>query len=240
MTCFPEGLFMAKNKDKEVQLTASEKMTQSVDSWLGRHIKLIASIVIAVVAVIVIAAIVTVVVNNNQSKRYEKLDAVTASYAEFSAMDGDAEGYAEAKNNVIAGAEKLAKNPKNYPGAKANLILADMAFDDGDYNKAIELYSLVASSQTKTFLREVALMSLAASYEENGDKAAALKVYNDFFDEYDTESFYSSRALFNAARLTEETDKALAISIYEQLIAYFESYNSEYAKLAKSRVAQLN
>ncbi|MDD7161636.1 MAG: tetratricopeptide repeat protein [Candidatus Ornithospirochaeta sp.] len=231
---------MAKNKDKEVQLTASEKMTQSVDSWLGRHIKLIASIVIAVVAVIVIAAIVTVVVNNNQSKRYEKLDAVTASYAEFSAMDGDAEGYAEAKNNVIAGAEELAKNPKNYPGAKANLILADMAFDDGDYNKAIELYSLVASSQTKTFLREVALMSLAASYEENGDKAAALKVYNDFFDEYDTESFYSSRALFNAARLTEETDKALAISIYEQLIAYFESYNSEYAKLAKSRVAQLN
>ena len=240
MTCFPVGLFMAKNKDKEVQLTASEKMTQSVDSWLGRHIKLIASIVIAVVAVIVIAAIVTVVVNNNQSKRYEKLDAVTASYAEFSAMDGDAEGYAEAKNNVIAGAEELAKNPKNYPGAKANLILADMAFDDGDYNKAIELYSLVASSQTKTFLREVALMSLAASYEENGDKAAALKVYNDFFDEYDTESFYSSRALFNAARLTEETDKALAISIYEQLIAYFESYNSEYAKLAKSRVAQLN
>ena len=240
MTCFPEGLFMAKNKDKEVQLTASEKMTQSVDSWLGRHIKLIASIVIAVVAVIVIAAIVTVVVNNNQSKRYAKLDAVTASYAEFSAMDGDAEGYAEAKNNVIAGAEELAKNPKNYPGAKANLILADMAFDDGDYNKAIELYSLVASSQTKTFLREVALMSLAASYEENGDKAAALKVYNDFFDEYDTESFYSSRALFNAARLTEETDKALAISIYEQLIAYFESYNSEYAKLAKSRVAQLN
>ena len=240
MTCFPEGLFMAKNKDKEVQLTASEKMTQSVDSWLGRHIKLIASIVIAVVAVIVIAAIVTVVVNNNQSKRYVKLDAVTASYAEFSAMDGDAEGYAEAKNNVIAGAEELAKNPKNYPGAKANLILADMAFDDGDYNKAIELYSLVASSQTKTFLREVALMSLAASYEENGDKAAALKVYNDFFDEYDTESFYSSRALFNAARLTEETDKALAISIYEQLIAYFESYNSEYAKLAKSRVAQLN
>ena len=240
MTCFPEGLFMAKNKDKEVQLTASEKMTQSVDSWLGRHIKLIASIVIAVVAVIVIAAIVTVVVNNNQSKRYEKLDAVTASYAEFSAMDGDAEGYAEAKNNVIAGAEELAKNPKNYPGAKANLILADMAFDDGDYNKVIELYSLVASSQTKTFLREVALMSLAASYEENGDKAAALKVYNDFFDEYDTESFYSSRALFNAARLTEETDKALAISIYEQLIAYFESYNSEYAKLAKSRVAQLN
>ena len=240
MTCFPEGLFMAKNKDKEVQLTASEKMTQSVDSWLGRHIKLIASIVIAVVAVIVIAAIVTVVVNNNQSKRYEKLDAVTASYAEFSAMDGDAEGYAEAKNNVIAGAEELAKNPKNYPGAKANLILADMAFDDGDYNKAIELYSLVASSQTKTFLREVALMSLAASNEEKGDKAAALKVYNDFFDEYDTESFYSSRALFNAARLTEETDKALAISIYEQLIAYFESYNSEYAKLAKSRVAQLN
>ena len=240
MTCFPEGLFMAKNKYKEVQLTASEKMTQSVDSWLGRHIKLIASIVIAVVAVIVIAAIVTVVINNAQSKRYEKLDAVTASYAEFSAMDGDAEGYAEAKNNVIAGAEELAKNPKNYPGAKANLILADMAFDDGDYNKAIELYSLVASSQTKTFLREVALMSLAASYEENGDKAAALKVYNDFFDEYDTESFYSSRALFNAARLTEETDKALAISIYEQLIAYFESYNSEYAKLAKSRVAQLN
>ena len=65
-------------------------------------------------------------------------------------------------------------------------------------------------------------------------------IYNAFFDEYGLESFYSSRALFNAARLTEESDKALAISIYEQLVGEFGDYGSEYAKLAQSRIAQLN
>ena len=40
--------------------------------------------------------------------------------------------------------------------------------------------------------------------------------------------------------MTEDTDKALAISIYEQLVGEFGDYGSEYAKLAQSRIAQLN
>ena len=134
----------------------------------------------------------------------------------------------------------MAKGANNYPGAKATMILADLAYDDGDYAKAIELYEKVAVGQKKTFLREVALMSMAAALEENGDLNSAKDVYSDFYDEYGLNSFYSSRALFNAARLTEASNKDLAISMYEQLVGEFGDYGSEYAKMAKSRIAQLN
>ena len=229
---------MAKKNDKEVQLTYAEKLVNSTNTWLGKHGKVLAIIVAVVVAVIVIASVVTVVVNSSNKKTYEKLDALTAQYSEFTVMDSDAEGYDSAKSTLVADAEAL--RAKNYPGAKATMVLADLAYEDGDYVKAIELYDEVAEGQKKTFLREVALMSMAAALEENGDKNSARDIYNEFFDEYGLESFYSSRALFNAARLTEESDKALAISIYEQLVGEFGDYGSEYAKLAQSRIAQLN
>ena len=232
---------MAKKNDKEEQLTYAEKLVNSTNTWLGKHGKVLAIIVAVVVAVIVIASVVTVVVNSSNKKTYEKLDALTAQYSEFKVMDSDAEGYDSAKSTLVADAEALrAKGVKNYPGAKATMVLADLAYEDGDYVKAIELYDEVAEGQKKTFLREVALMSMAAALEENGDKNSARDIYNAFFDEYGLESFYSSRALFNAARLTEESDKALAISIYEQLVGEFGDYGSEYAKLAQSRIAQLN
>ena len=222
---------MAKKNDKEEQLTYAEKLVNSTNTWLGKHGKVLAIIVAVVVAVIVIASVVTVVVNSSNKKTYEKLDALTAQYSEFTVMDSDAEGYDSAKSTLVADAEALrAKGIKNYPGAKATMVLADLAYEDGE----------VAEGQKKTFLREVALMSMAAALEENGDKNSARDIYNAFFDEYGLESFYSSRALFNAARLTEESDKALAISIYEQLVGEFGDYGSEYAKLAQSRIAQLN
>ena len=232
---------MAKKNDKEVQLTADEKLVNKTNGWLSKHGKLLTIIVSAVVAVIVIVSIVTVVVNTSNNKTYEKLDALTAQYSEYTTMDSDAEGYDSAKTALVSDAEALmAKGVKKYPGAKAAMILADLAYEDGDYSKAIELYKKVADGQKKTFLREVALMSMAAALEENGDKNSAKDVYNAFFDEYGLDSLYSSRALFNAARLTEDTDKALAISIYEQLVGEFGDYGSEYAKLAQSRIAQLN
>ena len=232
---------MAKKNEKEVQLTGAEKLVNKTNGWLGKHGKLLAIIVSAIVALIIIASIVTVVVNASNRKTYEKLDALTVQYSEYTTMDSDAEGYENAKSTLISDAEALmAKGVKKYPGAKAAMILADLSYEDGDFTKAIELYKNVADGQKKTFLREVALMSMAAALEENGDKNSARDVYNSFFDEYGLDSFYSSRALFNAARLTEDSDKALAISIYEQLVGEFGDYGSEYAKLAKSRIAQLN
>lgn len=232
---------MAKKNDKEVQLTGAEKLVNKTNAWLMKNGKLLAIICSIVLAVVIIAAIVTVVVNTSTKKTYEKLDALTLEYTEYTSMDADSEGYVDAKNTLVADAEALmAKGVKNYPGAKATMILADLSYDDGDYAKAIELYKKVAEGQKKTFLREVALMSMAASLEESGDMNSAKEVYTEFFDEYGLNSFYSSRALFNAARLTESSNKALAISMYEQLVGEFGDYGSEYAKMAQSRIAQLN
>lgn len=227
---------MAKNK--EVNLTASEKLLVNVEKWISSNLKTLAIICAAILVVVIAASVVTVVTSSSSSKSYEKLATLETKVTAY-AESADAGTFAEIKSE----AEALVSKPgvKNYPGAKAALILADIAFDEGDYAKAIDLYSKVAAAQSKTFLSQVALMSKAAALEETGDVSGALDVYNDLFVKYGVNGVYASRALFNAGRCYESLGRtADAIATYEQLVGEFGDYNSEFAALAETRISQLN
>ena len=84
-------------------------------------------------------------------------------------------------------------------------------------------------------------MNAAACNENLGNVDVALETYNKLWDEYGKEGLYGSRALFNAARIYEGKGQMdLAVALYEQLIGEYQDVASEYAKLAQSRIAQLN
>ena len=230
---------MAKKVKKE--LTASEIMVNKTEGWIATHKNvIIAAVAVAVVAIIA-AVVITLVTNKSASSSDKALASLESSYEEYQLMDADEEGYEEKLASVKSDAEALVSDSglKKYSGAKAELILAEIDYSDGEYAEAAEKYASVYNAQKNTYLGQVALMSEAAALESSGDADGALALYNQVFDEYGTDGIYASRALFNAARLTESSDKALAISIYEQLVGEFEESESEYAKLAKSRVSQL-
>lgn len=227
-------------KNKETP-SGNDKLLNATEAWISSHTKLILIVAISIVFVALVAIIGTRIINNNSTKNSEKLASLETYYNEFLVMDADDDNYSVLEENVLNTANDLYKNRgvKKYDGAKAALILASISYDNADYQNAISLYDEVAKAQSKTYLGEVALISEAVALEEAGDSNGALDLYNKIFDEYGTSGIYSSRALFNAARLTEETNVELAISMYEQLYSDFIDYGSEYAKLAKTRASQL-
>lgn len=229
---------MAKKKEK---LSTSEVLVNKTEGWIATHKNVIVASCVVALAAILIAVVITLVTSKGSNKVDTALATLSSDYEAFVVMDADDENYESSLSSIKEEAEALVAKPgvKSYAGAKAALILADIAYNDSDYEEAVELYKSVYEAQKNTYLGQVALMSEAAASEMSGDKSGALSLYNQVFDEYGTEGIYASRALFNAARLTEETDTALAISIYEQLIGEFEEGGSEYAKLAESRVSQL-
>lgn len=230
---------MAKKVKKE--LTHSEIMVNKTEGWIATHKNvIIAAVAVAVVAIIA-AVVITLVTDKSASSSDKALASLETSYDDYQLMDADEEGYADKLASVKSDAEALVASAglRKYAGAKAELILAEIDYEDGEYVAAAEKYAAVYSAQKETYLGQVALMSEAAALESSGDADGALALYNEVFSVYGTEGIYASRALFNAARLTESSDKALAISIYEQLVGEFEESGSEYAKLARSRVSQL-
>ena len=230
---------MAKKEKKK--LTANEILVNKTEGWIATHKGLIIGAVAVVAAAILVAIIITVVSSSGDDGVNTSLVTLQSDYESYQVMDSDDEEYASSLANVKAEAEALVAKPgvKKYAGAKAALILADIAYSDGDYAAAVDYYNTVYEAQADTYLGQVALMSKAAALEESGDTDGALEAYNLVWDKYGVSGIYASRALFNAARLTENSNVDLAISMYEQLAGEFEEASSEFAKLATSRASQL-
>ena len=230
---------MAKKEKKK--LTANEILVNKTENWIATHKALIIGVAAVVVLAILVAVIITVVSSNGDDGDSTALVTLQADYEAYQVMDSDDEGYADSLASVKAEAEALVSDPgvKKYEGAKAALILAELSYSEGDYASAVDYYNTVYEAQKNTYLGQVALMGKAVSQEENGDSEGALESYNSVYDTYGVDGIYASRALFNAARLTESTNVDLAISMYEQLAGEFEEASSEFAKLATSRVSQL-
>lgn len=230
---------MAKKEKKK--LTANEILVNKTEGWIASHKTLIIAAVAVIVAAILVAIIITLVTSKGDDSVSTSLVTLQSDYEAYQVMDSDSEGYADSLETVKAEAEELISTPgvKSYAGAKAALILAEISYDDGDYAKAVEYYNTVYEAQKDTYLGQVALMGKAVALEENSDTEGALEAYNLVWDTYGVGGIYASRALFNAARLTESTNLDLALSMYEQLAGEFEEAESEYAKLATSRASQL-
>ncbi len=227
---------------KEKKLSANEILVNKTEGWISTHRNVILTAVIVACAAIVVAVVITVISSSKgESSADTALAALEKSYDEYRVMDADAEGYQEKLESVKNDASSLVTSAgtKKYAGAKAELILAEIDFSEGNYGESADKYNAVYEAQKDTYLGQVALMSEASALEESGNESAALEIYNRVFDEYGMNGIFASHALFNVARLTEKDNVELAVSIYEQLIGEFEEGSSEFAKLARSRVSQL-
>ncbi len=233
---------MSNNK-KENNLTATEKFAGKIDTWLGLHSKLL-TIIIAVLLVVVVALVVGLSVSDKKNdQKYSDLYSIEKQASALIALDPASDDYKSARSTLENDATALiaSSNLKKYPGAKATMVLADLAFDNGEYDKALSFYTSVAENQAKTYLGQVALFNAAVCNENLGNDNEALSLYNKLWDDYGHDGIYASHALFNVARLYEKLGNVdLAKATYEQVAGEFSETSSEYAKLATSRAAQLN
>ena len=234
-------------KEKEVNRTASQKISSKLNDFIGRHAKLLVAIAALVIVLIIVLAVALTMMQSASEKKFNDLLDLEAQYSSLSLMSSDDEAYQSTADEFIKSADALiaSSSLKEYPGAKAELLLADLAFSQENYQEAADHYRAVADAQSGSYLAEVAIMNEAACYDNLGDQAKALELYNYVFDTFGTDSAYAPKALFNAGRLYEAMGETeLAKASFEQLTGlYLMTENgtvSEYARLAQSHLISMN
>lgn len=121
-------------------------------------------------------------------------------------------------------------------GVRANMLSADIYFQNKDFEKARSAWLAAASKGKKAYTAPLAYFNAAVCSEELNDLDGAISYYETAskFEDF----FEADHALFSLARVQEEKqDFAVAGSTYQSLID--KSPEVSWAKLAKTRMIAL-
>lgn len=225
--------------EKNVEMTISDKL----NDFFSRHRKsvIIVSISVLVVVAAVIAAVV--IVDNTKKNEIATIETVILDFEKFkvdklknsldSLTEEEKTMFEAEKTKVI---EKLSayRHKKNYAGFMANQEIADIYFADGNFEKALAAYECITLGKDN-YTSGVLFFNAACCADELGQSEKAADLYAKAGQ---CENFpFRERALFNAARVQENIDKAKAMEAYKQLVADYP--NTEWASLSKTRLIEL-
>ncbi len=235
-------------KEKNKNLTGSQKVESKLNDFLVKRKNLVITIAIVIVVAIVAVCVTVTVIQNRTESRFNALSDIEGQYNAFYMLDPDSDEYAASLSEFNSAVDALvsASGLNSYPGAKAMLLSADLAYSREEYQEAVDGYAAVAEAQRETYLGQLALMNEAAAYENLGNQTVALELYNEVFDTYGQNSPFAPKALFNAARLYEATGNTeLARATFQQLtglylVSEIGAEPSEYAKLAEAYLVTMN
>ncbi len=232
-------------KENTNNLTGSERVSTKINSFLATHFKLVIGVCVAIVVAVAAVAIVLTSIADKKAASFDMLLEAETAYNTLSLMDQADADYQATLDDFTSRADALvAEGLDAYPGAKAQYLLADKAYADGDYQKAADLYLAVAEAQSSTYLGQLCTMNAAACYDSLSDNAKAFELYNSIFETYGEESPFAPKALYNVARIYEaQGNMDLAAATLEQLTGLFlesaTGNGSEYAKLAQARLISI-
>ena len=240
-----EGMRMKAN-DKNI--TGSQKVEHKLNDFLAKYQRLVIIVAVAIVVVIIAVCVAVSVVQSNVDSKFNALADLEGQFETFYGMDSESDEYAAASSEFHADADALIASAglDSYPGAKAALLVGDLAFNNGDYQAAADSYASVAAEQGDTYLGALAMMNEAAAYENLGDHTLALELYNSVFDTFGQDSPYAPKALFNVGRIyAEQGNTELARAAFQQLTGLYlipenGGQASEYAMMADAYLVTLN
>lgn len=225
-----------KGKKEEQEVTMTEKVEGKVSSFLSNNRKLLLIVLLVIIAAIIAGVAITAHNEKVAEDRFATLNQLESDYTEYLVMEDGSEK--EAKLAEITDGLTALSETKGYPAAKSQLTLSKLAFENGEYQKALDGFYQVYETNKENYLGPLALTNCAVAAEELGDDSLALKYYTQVWDVYGIDAPEAPKALFNQARLQNEAGHTdLAKAGYQQLIDQFPS--SEYAKLAKSLIVSL-
>lgn len=188
-------------------------------------------IIVCVILGYVIGSIVTV---NLKNKNLNAIDQITYELVnESSALD---EAAIDTRRNEAI--EKLSSYVKKsgITGVRANMLCADLLFQQKKYEEAAACYSKIASLKKKAYTATLANFNLGVCYEELKKLDEAAESYKKAF-EADDKSL-SCHAQFSYGRVLEQQGKyAEAVEAYKKLNDT--NPNEAWSDLAKTRIIAL-
>lgn len=217
--------------DKEEKKTASEKF----NAWLVKYRFVLIGVIGAIILCAVVIGVIIAVDESNREKGFAALDAIETSYTEMLAEDDlDADGRAE---KVATFRDELAGlTKKGAVGSRAYMLLADIEFNEKNYDAAINAWIAASEANPKAYTSALSLYNAAVCYEELGDIDSAISYLKMTVESDDFP--LKSRALFNAGRLEEGRGN------YEEAVDWYTQVNDDFAgdswaNFAMSRIITL-
>lgn len=217
--------------DKEEKKTASEKF----NAWLVKYRFVLLGIIGAIIVCAVVIGVIITVDESNREKGFAALDKLETEYSE---MLADTEMSSEGKADKVATFrdELAGLTKKGAVGSRAYMMLADIEFNEKNYDAAIDAWLAAVDANEKAYTTPLAWYNIAIAYEEKNDIDNAI-IY--LLKTVDAENFpLKSRALFNAGRLEEERGR------YTEAIDWYTQVNDDFAgdswaNFAMSRIITL-
>lgn len=210
--------------------SASSKLT----AFLEKYKKCVIGTLIILIAALVVFIVVDVCSGKAAEKGVAAVDEITyALTVDSTKIEAD-----EVETRKATALEALAPLAKKggITGVRANLVLADLAYNDENYEDALNYWKAAAAKGKKSYTAPIAYYNIASCYEalDNIDEAA-----NYYKKAVDAKDFVlRAHALFSYGRVLEaKGDYAGAVAVYNEL----QTVNADdtWAQLAKTRLIKL-
>lgn len=215
--------------DKTEKKSVSEKLNGFLEK---NRVCLFAVLGVAVAAVIVYAVCVSVNAKSTE-KALSAIDEITYVLTKDSDGIEDSEAASRRATAKDAVAPYLSKG--GVTGVRANMLAAEIAFQDKDYAAALDYWTAAGAKGKKAYTAPLAYYNVGVCNEQLGKLEDAAANYKKAAD---SDFVLKSHALFSLGRVYEAmNDSAKAAEAYNTLISA--SPEDTWAKLAKSRVMDM-
>ena len=210
--------------------TASTKLAGFIEK------RKVAFITILIVLVCLLAGyiIASVVIRKAKNRDLQALDEITNTLTSNSSSLEDSEIELRRQTAIEQIAAYTMKG--GIVGARANMLTADLTFQQKKYEESSVYWKNAAAKAKKTYLAPIAYFNLAVCYEELNNLDAAAENYKLAAD--DADFVLKTHAKFSYGRVLETQEKfEEAAAAYKDLTDNYS--DSEWANLAKTRVIAL-
>lgn len=221
--------------DNVVTLKSKKQNTEEkVEGFMARNRGFIICL-IAVVALVVVALCVIVGVTDSSVKKgLSKVDSIEYTLTRDSASLSDED--ALSRQTLALDSLKPFVSKKNVVGVRANMLTADILFEQKKYEESKKAWLDAANAGKKSYTAPVCYFNAALCAEELDDLASAAELYEKAASAPDF--LLVTHALFSQGRVLETSSKtAEALEVYKTLV---EKYSGDsWANLAQSRIIAL-
>ena len=219
--------------------TTKKTASQILSDFITNQRKVLFTVLVVVVSVIIILGVWSGVKKNNNEKMVDATIELVDLSEKLARGEVPSEDFIKYANEVI----------ESYKGQKAELLayskLAGYYFDNKDFEKALDFYTLAYTNFPKDMANSVYMFNAAMALDELGKTDESIKVLEWLVSKFKVSDINKAdksadvpEAIFNLGRLYESKGNTKkAIENYEILVAEYQNYN--LANLAKSRLISI-
>ncbi len=225
---------MAEDKNQEAPLPQPDKIEVYAKRIL-EFVKANQTAIVVAVSAVVLAAVVVSGVIYFQKRAEEKAQALLGtalSQAEAAAQSGEgAARFAEIKPKFE---EVINKYGSTAAGKAALVKYADLCYQTGDYDKAVEMYKKALDAYDDGEIKSFILNGLAYAYESKDAYEEAATYFNRIVT--NKSAVMKDQALFNLGRIYGKMGKPeKQREVYDRIISDYP--DSMYYQLAREKLA---